>query len=89
MSAHTPNPIESMEIAIEEAWWRLQRLPACRRVTLYLTRGHAGMRIRPARDRVNAVEIGTYTPAVELADLREDVFWAHAQWRQSMARRAA
>lgn len=62
--------LAALEVEIEMAWCDLTRLPpACRRTLWLSPEWLVGSR------RAGSVEVGTYTRAVTLAELREDVFW--------------
>lgn len=74
---------EALELQIEDAWLALARLSPTRTRTLYLT---VGRRVvwRPEDVRgFKSVEVGTYGRKVSLRDLREDVFYAHENFREA------
>ncbi|KRC35098.1 MULTISPECIES: hypothetical protein [unclassified Lysobacter] len=74
---------EALELQIEVAWVALTRMSVGRSRTLHLTRGRRVVWSANDRRATELVEIGTYTRGVSLAELREDVFYSHANYREA------
>lgn len=74
---------EALELQIEEAWVALTKMSLGRSRTLYLTRRRRVVWAANDRRATELVEIGTYTRSVALAELREDVFYSHANYRKA------
>lgn len=69
---------EALELEIEEAWLSLCK--AYRPRTIYLTSGNRllyGIRAQEASHY--AIEVGTFTRTIALADFRSDVFFVFDQ----------
>lgn len=73
--------VQSLELEIERAWVLLgQKRGSC---AVRLTRSGRLVGLTPSNKSVDGEDVGTYTQAVSLMELREDVFHVFEEMRRN------